>query len=50
MDRFDCQFLMATFVNVYIHSFIRMASIPKLLQQIYMVNYNNIFFLFDKKI
>merc|ERR1711881_694993 len=37
MDRFDCQFLMATFVNVYIHSFIRMASIPKLLQQIYML-------------
>ena len=53
MDRFDCQFLMATFVNVYIHSFIRMASIPKLLQQIYMVNYNHyyyIFYFFDKKI
>ena len=26
MDRFDCQFLMATFVNAYIHSFIRSAS------------------------
>ena len=26
MDRFDCQFLMASFVNVYIHSFIRSAS------------------------
>ena len=23
MDRFDCQFLMATFVNVYYASFIR---------------------------
>lgn len=23
MDRFDCQYLMATFVNVYIASFIR---------------------------
>ncbi len=23
MDRFDCQLLMGTFVNVYIHSFIR---------------------------
>ena len=34
MDRFDCQFLMATFVNVYIHSFIRMASPQKLLQQV----------------
>lgn len=37
MDRFDCQFLMATFVNVYIHSFIRMASPQKLLQQFYMM-------------
>merc|ERR1712045_812998 len=37
MDRFDCQFLMATFVNVYIHSFIRMASPQKLLQQFYML-------------
>lgn len=26
MDRFDCQFLMATFVNAYIHSFIRTSS------------------------
>merc|ERR1719219_2831600 len=37
MDRFDCQFLMATFVNVYIHSFIRMASPQKLLQHFYML-------------
>lgn len=35
MDRFDCQFLMATFVNVYISSFIRTASPSKLLAQIY---------------
>nr|SVE75702.1 EOG090X04NQ [Daphnia hispanica] len=35
MDRFDCQYLMATFVNVYISSFIRMDSPQKLLQQIY---------------
>lgn len=34
MDRFDCQFLMATFVNVYISSFIRTASPQKLLQQV----------------
>lgn len=34
MDRFDCQFLMATFVNVYISSFIRTASPAKLLQQV----------------
>ncbi|XP_013775382.1 phosphatidate cytidylyltransferase, photoreceptor-specific-like isoform X1 [Limulus polyphemus] len=35
MDRFDCQFLMATFVNVYIHSFIRAPSLQKLLQQVH---------------
>ncbi|CAG7823951.1 unnamed protein product [Allacma fusca] len=34
LDRFDCQFLMATFVNVYISSFIRAASPQKLLQQV----------------
>ncbi|XP_058054005.1 phosphatidate cytidylyltransferase, photoreceptor-specific [Anopheles bellator] len=35
MDRFDCQFLMATFVNVYISSFIRNASPQKLLNMVY---------------
>lgn len=35
MDRFDCQFLMATFVNVYITSFIRTVSPQKLLSQIF---------------
>ncbi|XP_058834820.1 phosphatidate cytidylyltransferase, photoreceptor-specific [Topomyia yanbarensis] len=35
MDRFDCQFLMATFVNVYISSFIRTASPQKLLNMVY---------------
>ena len=34
MDRFDCQYLMATFVNVYISSFIRTDSPQKLLQQV----------------
>lgn len=33
MDRFDCQFLMATFVNAYIHSFIRSSSPTDLLQK-----------------
>ena len=33
MDRFDCQFLMATFVNVYIHSFIHSASPTDLLRK-----------------
>jgi hypothetical protein len=28
MDRFDCQYLMATFVNVYIASFIRCGTTP----------------------
>ncbi|GLG99506.1 Phosphatidate cytidylyltransferase [Gryllus bimaculatus] len=35
MDRFDCQYLMATFVNVYISSFIHTASPQKLLQQVF---------------
>jgi len=34
MDRFDCQFLMATFVNVYLTSFIQSDSPQKLLSQI----------------
>lgn len=34
VDRFDCQFLMATFTNVYISTFIRAPSYTKILQQI----------------
>ncbi|XP_038256774.1 phosphatidate cytidylyltransferase 1 isoform X2 [Dermochelys coriacea] len=34
MDRFDCQYLMATFVHVYITSFIRGPNPSKLLQQL----------------
>uniref|UniRef100_A0A914XMN1 Phosphatidate cytidylyltransferase n=1 Tax=Plectus sambesii TaxID=2011161 RepID=A0A914XMN1_9BILA len=34
MDRFDCQLLMGTFVNVYIHTFIRIPNPAKLVQQI----------------
>jgi len=34
LDRFDCQFLMATFVNVYMSSFIRTPHPQKLLQQV----------------
>lgn len=37
VDRFDCQYLMATFVNVYIHSFIRAPSPQKLLHQVYLL-------------
>ncbi|KAK3514768.1 hypothetical protein QTP70_030392 [Hemibagrus guttatus] len=34
MDRFDCQYLMATFVNVYIASFIRGPNPTKVIQQL----------------
>ncbi|XP_057298258.1 phosphatidate cytidylyltransferase 2-like [Hydractinia symbiolongicarpus] len=34
MDRFDCQYLMATFVNVYVASVIRAYNPHKLLQQV----------------
>ncbi|XP_051866220.1 phosphatidate cytidylyltransferase 2 isoform X2 [Pristis pectinata] len=34
MDRFDCQYLMATFVHVYITSFIRGPNPSKVLQQL----------------
>lgn len=34
MDRFDCQLLMGSFVNVYIHTFIKTTNPAKLLQQI----------------
>jgi len=35
MDRFDCHVLMATFVYVYISSFIRDVSPQKILTQVY---------------
>ncbi|XP_078495229.1 phosphatidate cytidylyltransferase 2-like [Ciona intestinalis] len=34
MDRFDCQYLMATFVNVYLHTFIKLPTPKKLLPMI----------------
>ncbi|CAD6194530.1 unnamed protein product [Caenorhabditis auriculariae] len=34
MDRFDCQLLMGTFVNVFIHTFIRVPNPSKLVTQI----------------
>ncbi|XP_064458519.1 phosphatidate cytidylyltransferase, photoreceptor-specific-like [Ornithodoros turicata] len=37
MDRFDCQILMASFVSVYYHSFIRAPNQQKILQQIYLM-------------
>lgn len=37
MDRFDCQYLMATFVNVYISSFISAPNPQKLFQQLVLL-------------
>lgn len=37
VDRFDCQFLMATFTNVYISTFIRAPSHTKIIQQIMLL-------------
>lgn len=37
MDRFDCQFLMATFVNVYIASFIAAPNLQSVLQTVYLL-------------
>ncbi|XP_010792707.1 phosphatidate cytidylyltransferase 1 [Notothenia coriiceps] len=37
MDRFDCQYLMATFTHVYIASFIRGPNPSKVLQQLLML-------------
>jgi phosphatidate cytidylyltransferase len=34
MDRFDCQIIMATFTNVYIHTFIRVTSPTRLFNQL----------------
>ncbi|KAF7269808.1 hypothetical protein GWI33_017151 [Rhynchophorus ferrugineus] len=34
MDRFDCQYLMSTFVNVYITSFVRSFSVEKIFSKI----------------
>lgn len=38
MDRFDCQYLMATFVNVYIYSFVSTPTLQKTVQQVYIYN------------
>lgn len=48
MDRFDCQFLMATFVNVYISSFIRSASPQKILNMVYTLKPEQQLQLFNK--
>ena len=47
VDRFDCQYLMATFVNVYISSFIRLPNASKLLQTILSLRTEEQFKLFE---
>jgi len=47
MDRFDCQFLMATFVNVYISSFISAPNPDSILQQIYQLKPEHQIIIFE---
>ncbi|KAM3725382.1 Phosphatidate cytidylyltransferase [Dirofilaria immitis] len=47
MDRFDCQLLMGTFVNVYIHTFIKVPNPSKLLQQIFWLPVDEQLYIFQ---
>lgn len=47
MDRFDCQYLMATFVNVYISSFIRAPNPQKLFQQLTLLKSDDLISLYN---
>ncbi|VDK81493.1 unnamed protein product [Litomosoides sigmodontis] len=47
MDRFDCQLLMGTFVNVYIHTFIKVPNPSKLLQQIFWLPTDDQLYIFQ---
>uniref|UniRef100_A0A0N4U714 Phosphatidate cytidylyltransferase n=1 Tax=Dracunculus medinensis TaxID=318479 RepID=A0A0N4U714_DRAME len=47
MDRFDCQLLMGTFVNVYIHTFIKVPSANKLLQQLMLLPDEDQIFIYE---
>lgn len=47
MDRFDCQFLMATFVNVYISSFISAPNPDTILYQIYQLKPEHQIIIFE---
>ncbi|KAI1285802.1 Phosphatidate cytidylyltransferase 1 [Halotydeus destructor] len=48
MDRFDCQYLMATFVNVYISSFIRAATPQKLFQQLILLQTEDLLTMYQR--
>ncbi|KAI7688432.1 Phosphatidate cytidylyltransferase [Sarcoptes scabiei] len=41
VDRFDCQYLMASFVNVYIYSFVKAPNPNKILNLIYQLKYED---------
>ncbi|KAK5933098.1 hypothetical protein CgunFtcFv8_004753 [Champsocephalus gunnari] len=47
MDRFDCQYLMATFVNVYIASFIRGPNPSKVIQQLLVLRIDQQLHIFN---
>uniref|UniRef100_A0AAX7TIK9 Phosphatidate cytidylyltransferase n=1 Tax=Astatotilapia calliptera TaxID=8154 RepID=A0AAX7TIK9_ASTCA len=47
MDRFDCQYLMATFVNVYIASFIRGPNPTKVIQQLLALRPDQQLYIFN---
>lgn len=47
MDRFDCQYLMATFVNVYISSFISAPNPAKLLQQMTLLRDDDLISIYN---
>uniref|UniRef100_A0A8C5AUF3 Phosphatidate cytidylyltransferase n=1 Tax=Gadus morhua TaxID=8049 RepID=A0A8C5AUF3_GADMO len=47
MDRFDCQYLMATFVNVYIASFIRGPNPSKVIQQLLALRPDQQLYIFN---
>ncbi|XP_077999321.1 phosphatidate cytidylyltransferase 2-like [Glandiceps talaboti] len=48
MDRFDCQYLMASFLHVYLSSFIRTANPGKLFQQMLQLTPDQQIQMFDK--
>uniref|UniRef100_A0A3P9PVR7 Phosphatidate cytidylyltransferase n=1 Tax=Poecilia reticulata TaxID=8081 RepID=A0A3P9PVR7_POERE len=47
MDRFDCQYIMATFVNVYIASFIRGPNPSKVVQQLLALRSDQQLYIFN---
>lgn len=53
MDRFDCQFLMATFAHVYISTFVKSPSVEKIFQRILSLDEKTqlkFFYLFEESL